>query len=145
APPLAPLPDWFSDGRLRSDAVVDALLDLRAATEMDALLLAVTGGPLGDPAGAGVFGEAAGGGGCAVAGLALLQRASSCDETGAMERAEKLALHETAHAIGLAHCADPTCVMYPARDIADLDRKARGFCARCSDDLEHATLDATRG
>ena len=143
------------------DAVVGGAVDPDAADAADAadaeaadaevnagaggaLLLAVTGAPLVDDAGRIVFGEAAVGGRCAVVGLGGLDRGKRCDEMVLADRAGKAALHEAAHAVGLEHCADPTCVMYPARNIADVDRKAMGFCTRCSMDLAHATLDAAR-
>jgi len=62
-----------------------------------------------------------------------------------LERAVKVCVHELGHAAGLEHCADRACVMYPARDIADVDRKDKLFCRRCARDLAHATLDAARG
>jgi archaemetzincin len=57
----------------------------------------------------------------------------------------KVCLHEIGHAAGLEHCADRGCVMYPSRDIADVDRKDNRFCRRCAKELRHATLDAARG
>ncbi|HEX8905815.1 MAG TPA: matrixin family metalloprotease, partial [Longimicrobiaceae bacterium] len=91
-----------------------------------------------------VFGEAAVGGGCAVVGLGDLDGGKRCDETTLLLRATKEAVHELGHAAGLAHCADPLCVMYPSLHIADTDRKAERFCARCQGDFRNATLDAAR-
>ena len=158
APPLATPFPWKTKPGMRSSAVLGALLaraeaagaadasvDRDADGDADAaLLLAVTAAALVADDGRVVFGEAAVGGGCAVLGLGGLDGGKRCDEKTLTLRAQKTAIHEAAHAVGLEHCADPTCVMYPARNIADVDRKAMGFCTRCGADLAHATLDAAR-
>ncbi|HEX9935516.1 MAG TPA: matrixin family metalloprotease [Longimicrobium sp.] len=148
ASPFKVLSAWRSGDAVRCDAVLDALLarvDAEGRVGPEIVMMVVTSAPLVALDGSRVFGQAAVGGGCAVIGLGALDGGSRCDETTLAERARKVAMHEAAHAAGLEHCADPTCVMYPARDIADVDRKAIGFCARCSGDLAHATLDAARG
>jgi len=53
------------------------------------------------------------------------------------------AVHELGHAIGLAHCEYPGCVMYFSNWIGDTDRKGPGFCFRCARKLER--LMATEG
>lgn len=148
APPLEAGPAWSAgDGRLLSGAVLDTLL-ARAAAEGAApgerWMLAVTDAELHAPEVGRVFGEAAVGGGCAVVGLGALDGGSDCGAGALLERATKAAVHEMGHAAGLSHCADPLCVMYPSRHIADTDRKAKVFCARCVGDYDHATLDAAR-
>ena len=148
ASPFKVLRAWHSGSAVHADAVLDALLarvDAEGRVGPEILVMVVTEAPLVALDGKPVFGQAAVGGGCAVIGLGALDGGNHCDETTFAERARKLAVHEAAHAAGLEHCADPTCVMYPARDIADVDRKAIGFCTRCSTDLAHATLDAARG
>ena len=130
-----------------SDALLDALIaraDAEAVDPREAWLLAVSGGELRTPEHGRVFGEAAVGAGCAVVGLAPLDAGSRCPASTLLERAVKVCVHEIGHAAGLEHCADRACVMYPSRDIADVDRKDKVFCRRCAKDLEHATLDAAR-
>ena len=46
------------------------------------------------------------------------------------------AVHELGHALGLAHCEYPGCVMYFSNWIGDTDRKGPGFCFRCARTLE---------
>jgi archaemetzincin len=41
------------------------------------------------------------------------------------------AIHELGHAIGLAHCDYPGCVMYFSNWIGDTDRKGPKFCYQC--------------
>jgi archaemetzincin len=144
----APLPvaaEWVdAKGRVRSDAVVDALLARADAEGRGGLRLALADAELVAPGEGRVFGEAAVGGGCAVVGLAALKPAKPDDSSLYLDRAVKEAVHELAHAAGLEHCADPSCVMYPSRDIEDTDRKGRDFCAGCRELFSHATLDAAR-
>jgi archaemetzincin len=144
AAPLDPERSWRAGrSRLRSAAIVDALLTLAAEERERTWRLAVTGDSLHAPEVGRVFGEAAVGGGCAVVGLGALGSARRSGETRWAERALKVCVHEVAHGAGLDHCADPSCVMYPSRDMADTDRKAADFCARCANAFSHATLDAS--
>ena len=135
------------DGRLPCAALLDALLDraeAEGAAPGERWMLVVADAELHAPEVGRVFGEAAVGGGCAVVGLGALDGGSRCGAETLLDRAVKSAVHELGHAAGLAHCADPRCVMYPSRHIADTDRKAKVFCARCGGDYDHATLDAAR-
>lgn len=136
-----------AEGEALSGALLDALIARADAERVDpreAWLLAVSGGELRAPGHGRVFGEAAVGAGCAVVGLAPLDAGSGSTATALLERAVKVCVHEMGHAAGLEHCADRACVMYPSRDIADVDRKDKLFCRRCAQDLAHATLDAAR-
>lgn len=131
-----------------SGALLDALVaraDAEAIDPREAWLLAVTDAELRAPGHGRVFGEAAVGAGCAVVGLAPLDAGSESGAKTLLERAVKVCVHEMGHAAGLEHCADRACVMYPARDIADVDRKDKHFCGRCGKDLAYATLDVARG
>lgn len=46
-------------------------------------------------------------------------------------RAVVEAVHELGHTFGLAHCANPRCVMRFSNTIADTDRKGPAFCTAC--------------
>jgi archaemetzincin len=47
------------------------------------------------------------------------------------ERALKEAVHEIGHQLGLAHCQNPSCVMFFSNAIKDTDRKGVEFCDDC--------------
>ena len=144
--PLAASDVTEGDAHL-SGALLDALIaraDAEAVDPREAWLLAVSGGELRAPGHGRVFGEAAVGAGCAVVGLAPLDGGSRCAASRLLDRAVKVCVHEVGHGAGLEHCADRACVMYPSRDIADVDRKDKHFCRRCAKALAHATLDAAR-
>lgn len=82
-----------------------------------------------------VFGEAQLGGRFAVISLARL-RASFYgleeDLDQLYRRAEKEALHELGHTLGLVHCDDYGCVMRFSSSVEEVDLKGDRFCARCS-------------
>jgi archaemetzincin len=46
-------------------------------------------------------------------------------------RAQKEAMHELGHAIGLDHCPDRRCVMHFSNSIADTDYKSEQHCKHC--------------
>lgn len=54
------------------------------------------------------------------------------------DRILKEALHEVAHARGIAHCSDPRCVMFFSNTLADTDRKKAAFCHECNRKLHEA-------
>jgi archaemetzincin len=78
-----------------------------------------------------VFGLAEGHGRVALISLARL--GADVDPAKARARALKEAVHELGHTIGLDHCGLPRCVMHFSNCLADTDRKAGRFCARCLD------------
>lgn len=55
------------------------------------------------------------------------------------DRAEKEAIHEIGHVIGLGHCPNDRCVMHFSNSIFDTDIKSAWFCERCLDLLHHRT------
>jgi len=48
------------------------------------------------------------------------------------ERAEKEAVHELCHTLGLRHCEDSRCVMFFSNSIVDTDAKSVDFCKKCA-------------
>lgn len=53
------------------------------------------------------------------------------------DRAEKEAIHEIGHVIGLRHCSNDRCVMHFSNSIFDTDIKGAWFCERCLDLLHN--------
>ncbi|HHW16807.1 MAG TPA: archaemetzincin family Zn-dependent metalloprotease [Methanothermobacter sp.] len=53
-----------------------------------------------------------------------------------LERVLKEAIHELGHTIGLAHCSNPSCVMYFSNSIIDTDKKSPKFCKECLKELK---------
>lgn len=48
------------------------------------------------------------------------------------QRAQKEAMHELGHVVGLDHCPDRRCVMHFSNSIADTDYKGVQHCKHCS-------------
>lgn len=127
---LTPLPGWWDAERRQHDsnAVVDWLVDRheKAGRDPEAeWTLAITADDLFAEERAFVFGEATLGGCCALVSLARLE--------GDAERAVREAVHELGHVAGLEHCDLPGCLMSPAVEVADIDRRGGGFCPRCAE------------
>ena len=78
-----------------------------------------------------VFGEADSHRGVAVFSLARLRPHRSTADPKALfiTRAATEGIHELGHTYGLAHCADPHCVMWFSNTLAESDRKGLAFCA----------------
>lgn len=127
---VPPLPAWWDAERRQHDsnAVVDWLVDRHEEAGRDPeseWTLAIIAEDLFAEERAFVFGEATLGGCCALVSLARLE--------GAVERAVREAVHELGHVAGLEHCGLPGCLMSPAVDAADIDRRGGAFCARCEE------------
>lgn len=60
-----------------------------------------------------------------------VRRLASADQRLWRERIEKVAVHELLHLEGRRHCPDPSCVMHPASNLQELDRRGRELCPRC--------------
>ena len=81
-----------------------------------------------------VFGEARLGGRAAVMSAARLRESyygREDDRALLYRRAEKEALHELGHLVGLVHCLDFSCVMHFANSVEEVDIKGDRFCRKC--------------
>ena len=81
-----------------------------------------------------VFGEARQGGKC---GLVSVYRLNDEQDDSVhpspllLERAVKVALHETGHLLDLVHCTDEKCLMHFSGKLEDLDRMPLYYCRYC--------------
>ncbi|MBC7101369.1 MAG: archaemetzincin family Zn-dependent metalloprotease [Methanobacteriales archaeon] len=82
-----------------------------------------------------VFGEAESPGKFAIISLYRLKHP---DKKIFVERMLKEAIHELGHTFGLAHCNNPSCVMYFSNSIIDTDKKTYMFCKKCLKKLKLA-------
>jgi len=81
-----------------------------------------------------VFGQADVEGRVSIISLYLLRPENSGpgDERSILyDRAEKEAVHELGHNLGMGHCTDPSCVMHFSNSLIDTDVKKPYFCSRC--------------
>jgi archaemetzincin len=81
-----------------------------------------------------VFGQADVEGGVSVISLYLLRQENygvPADSNLLIERAEKEAVHELGHNLGMGHCTDGSCVMHFSNSLIDTDVKKPHFCGRC--------------
>jgi archaemetzincin len=130
--PPEPLPEEaFHPGRrqYRSSPILDrARKRLEDAQDLMAKLLVLTDADIYEPGLNFTGGMAELGGKAAVVSLARLQ---SGDRTRLVSRTVKEAVHELGHVLGLEHCRDRRCVMFPSGSLADSDVKEAAFCAKC--------------
>jgi len=88
-----------------------------------------------------VFGESRLGGEVAMMSLHRLRPESyglSRDAALLAARAEREALHEVGHLLGLVHCKHPECVMRFSGSVEEVDLKPAAFCPRCAAQIESA-------
>jgi archaemetzincin len=81
-----------------------------------------------------VFGLADSPGKCAV--ISLFRLRMGAEEQTFCRRAEKEAVHEISHTLGMSHCANPRCVMHFSNSLEDTDRKGAEWCGRCAKQLQ---------
>jgi archaemetzincin len=102
-------------------------------------ILGVTSLDLFSPIFAYVFGEAQFRGKCAVVSSYRLRgNPGECNINGVLQlthRLEKEVIHELGHTFGLAHCADPDCVMNYSVGLQSADRKFAYFCRACRETM----------
>ncbi len=105
------------------------------------LRLGITSGDLCLPFLTHVFGEAQLGGRAAVVSLhrlARLEDGARAPRDLLLERLAKVALHETAHVLGLTHCRAAQCLMRFSGGLAELDGLDMALCPSCRWRLETA-------
>ena len=81
-----------------------------------------------------LYGEAQLNGTCSLFSLARLRQEYynlEPDKKILLSRCAKEAIHEVAHTLGMRHCCDKNCIMYPSTNIIDTDSKSTSFCSNC--------------
>ena len=104
----------------------------------DQWILGITNVDLAIPVLTFVFGEARLGGRSAVISTFRLHEefyGRSADTLMLLSRIEKEAIHEVGHMMGLTHCLDRNCVMYPSNSLSQTDVKSTKFCPECRSNL----------
>ena len=81
-----------------------------------------------------VYGEARIGGHTALISLYRLSRdalGNRVPQGLLFQRLAKVAVHETAHALGMEHCVAPGCLMHFSQGLRQLDALNLEFCSEC--------------
>ena len=129
---------WWTEERsqLVSSAIVDSLIERHPDVDgtdpggaVEAWILALTAADLRGGSREYVFGEAALGGAWAVISSARFGPEGS---PRLRRRLLAEALHEMGHLAGLEHCDRPGCLMTPAVDVVDVDRRSLVLCGGCA-------------
>jgi len=104
----------------------------------DQWILGITNVDLAIPVLTFVFGEARLKGRSAVISVFRLREefhGRPADTMVLLSRVEKEAIHEVGHMLGLTHCLDRNCVMYPSNSLAQTDVKSAKLCPGCRSNL----------
>jgi archaemetzincin len=59
-----------------------------------------------------------------------------CDEDRLLSRVSTEGAHEAGHLLGLDHCPDSQCIMFPPETLDQLDGKKKVLCDRCREILQ---------
>lgn len=131
----ADLPPWAWVARRRQYDSTELLRFLERHAQDDTHVLGLTEADLGVHILTFVFGEARLGGPSAVVSTHRLRQefyGLPADDGLLAERLAKEAVHEAAHTLGLTHCRNAACVMFPSDTVEDTDVKALAFCRACA-------------
>ncbi|MFP3981397.1 MAG: hypothetical protein ACLFUY_08390 [Desulfobacterales bacterium] len=139
--PPWPDPDYaVLPGRSQYNAI-PILKDLSRDLEDDTLRLGIISADLCLPFLSFVYGEAQIDGKAAVISLHRLRRGSDGKTAPSalfLQRLAKVAIHETAHVIGMTHCRKQGCIMCFSLELESLDALSMAFCPEC--DVERRQL-----
>lgn len=132
--PPWPDPDYaVLPGRGQYNAL-PILKTLSRDLEDNALRLGITGADLCLPFLSFVYGEAQVNGKAAVVSLHRLKRGpdgKTAPSALFLRRLAKVAIHETAHVIGMTHCRQQGCIMCFSLELEALDSLSMTFCQEC--------------
>lgn len=71
----------------------------------------------------------------------LLRRLSDTEKKLYYERILKEAVHIIGHTLGLIHCSNKGCIMYPSNSSGNIDSKDASFCGSCSKIIQTAAVN----
>jgi len=132
--PLEIPPDAFDERRRQYNAATIIRVLETMTFEACAKVIAIVNVDLFIPIFTHVMGEAQEGGRFALVSMYRLLKGRSEGRPSALkalERLEKIALHELGHLFSMVHCADEKCIMHFSGNLQDIDRIMLDFCAYC--------------
>ncbi|MFO7785542.1 MAG: hypothetical protein ACQET7_05045 [Thermodesulfobacteriota bacterium] len=132
--PAVPVPDFALIPSRRQYNALPVLGMLEEGASGDALRLGVMSGDLCLPIFSYVLGEAQVQGRAAVISIHRLkgnQDGTAAAPARVYERLAKVALHETAHVLGLTHCREEGCLMRFSLGAEHIDELSMAFCPEC--------------